>query len=290
MGFHRTNSGISNKPLLFGLHVIVYLEGGKKLKYDNVQEGNYHSSTEDIGYWQTLFDVYFPKEIKFEFRSIGSKRNIENMIPDVESGEIENTILAMDRDFDNITERLKKSKNILYTCGYSWENDAWNKESVKEVLKSLSTTCRTQLIEANHIIDEYYDECSLKLEKAVYIDAMLLSQGKPSFFDHGNYRKYIGNNNNIPSIDQTIIDEEMSSVGEYADNYKFEVSVLQDCFGHLFSELGYQILKHLLEKNDTLQKSAISSFIIAQFGGLLKDGELPYLDQHYRTEFSRIEL
>jgi hypothetical protein len=138
MSFTRTNSGISNLPLFFGAEIIVYTEGGiKSFSLQEVDEGKFNTKSVDIKFWNGLLKSNNYSK-KVEFRALGSKTASKTICEKIMSGEIQNTVVAKDRDldFDELTQF--DSPNILFTKGYSWENDVFTQQSTKEQITSMT--------------------------------------------------------------------------------------------------------------------------------------------------------
>lgn len=75
------------------------------------------------------------------------------------------------------------------------------------------------------------------------------------------------------------------------ENKLTELSLLVDCFGHLFAEYAYRLLAYLLERRRNkpkLPKDYAASMIVEKFGQLLCNNLLPDLKAHYDSEFSRV--
>jgi len=297
MSFRRTESGLSNSYLFFGVDAVVYLEGGSSLCRNDVNKGDYTDATHDIRFWQTVFSLYRPDKT-FKFCSIGSKETVSSIAQDILDGKIVNVIAAMDRDFDHINHRLLISSNVIYTHGYSWENDAWNEMSLKEAFCVLSGACKTKMQIETDIIEKYYNDLALCLRGPTRMDAVL-SQHENSFYNRGSYMRYVKiEQNGQPAVDREQIKSSMLDVRQrigkpIVRKSPFVISPLVDCFGHLFAEYAYRILVFLLEKvrnNPKIPKDYATSMIVEKFGQLLAHGLLPDLKQHYDSEFSRVML
>jgi hypothetical protein len=128
MTFTRTNSGMSNMHLFYGVDIIIYTEGGSKsFSTDEVEAGEYSKSSVDIKFWDGVLKANnFGKRV--QFRAIGSKTSSKLICEKILNGDIENVAIAMDRDLDQYFGGLLDSPFILYTKGYSWENDVFSKE------------------------------------------------------------------------------------------------------------------------------------------------------------------
>lgn len=295
MTFRRTTSGLNNSYLFYGVDAVVYLEGGDSLRKKEVENGIFSASTDDIRYWQSLFGLFRPNT-NYQFCSVGSKETVKSIAEDIVEGRIQNVIVAMDRDFDHINNRVLVHQNIIYTFGYSWENDAWAPDVVLEAYCLMSGSCKTGIQAERELIEQYFKECSLNLRGAVRIDAVL-SQVESSLFRRDSYMRYVNiSRSGYPCVNRQEIKNSLTlardNMGKpIISNSKFQVSPHIDCFGHLYAEFAYRILKYLLEKVKNLpkvpKKYAIS-MVVEKFVQSLRDGYLPELRDHYEVEFARV--
>ncbi|SPO67439.1 DUF4435 domain-containing protein [Pseudomonas sp. JV241A] len=132
MTFTRTNSGRSNLHAFLGVNVVVYTEGGE---FD--KEKKQSSCSIDAVFWKGFFSRFLP-DLTYEIRPLGSKDNLLPHAQDVASSKISNTIVVMDRDHDHHRRCLIEHPCVIYTFGYSWENDAWRAEAVISKLERIS--------------------------------------------------------------------------------------------------------------------------------------------------------
>jgi hypothetical protein len=97
MSFRRTVSGLSNQYLFFGVDAVVFVEGGRGFSKEEVNLGNFDTSSIDIKFWRGVFRYYYPNK-KFQFRATGSKTTLRSIAMDIASGNLKNVYVAMDRD------------------------------------------------------------------------------------------------------------------------------------------------------------------------------------------------
>ncbi|MEL7341062.1 MAG: hypothetical protein AAGM67_11285, partial [Bacteroidota bacterium] len=89
--FTRTERGLSNEHLFYGVEFIVYCEG-------ETVEGE--SSSLDEVFWTAVFSNN-GRAVKC--KSFGGKDALVALATKVSEGEIENVVVAMDRDYDHLT-------------------------------------------------------------------------------------------------------------------------------------------------------------------------------------------
>lgn len=134
--FTRTNFGLTNLPLFHSVDFIIFIEGGNRsLSVEEVLAEGENLAPEDTRFWKSIFDKNGVKK-SYALKPIGSKSSVIKIATKIESGEIRNIVVAMDRDLDDYFGRKLESPFILYTYGYSWESDVYTKELTKAQIAS----------------------------------------------------------------------------------------------------------------------------------------------------------
>lgn len=297
MTFTRTSSGLSNYHLFYGVDAVIFLEGGKSLNREQLASKEFNTNTDDIRYWKELFKHYKPN-LSCKFFSLGSKESVKNFARNIIENEINNCVAAMDRDFDNLSNTLLDETKVIYTFGYSWENDAWNPETLVKSYALITGTCDTQLEETKEKVISLYGAFDHKIRRAVFADALLLLNNH-SVFSRDSYIRYISIENSAPpELKLTEIRKSLSTartkVERRVENtLGFEVDPPKDCFGHLYAEYGYRLFCYLLHKAQVfskIPKTYAESIVVTSFIELLKDGIFPDIHKHYEKGFSNIKL
>lgn len=119
MTFERTRSGQRNRARFLGVELTCYVEGG----------GGQGEASADAIYWQAIFETFAPSR-KIKFLPRGGKPILETLAQQIVADNIDNTFVAMDRDYDGFREGLIRDRRILYSLGYSWENDLFCPDGV----------------------------------------------------------------------------------------------------------------------------------------------------------------
>lgn len=157
MSFCRSNSGVTNLHLFYDSDVIVFTEGGSRsYSVDEVEDGKYSTSATDIKFWGSILKTYNYHK-KIEFRAIGSKTASKYICEKITNGEVSNIIVTKDRDLDQYLDILVDSPFILYTKGYSWENDVFVKDLIISQIKNMLFEMEIS-DEIHSIIDAAYDD------------------------------------------------------------------------------------------------------------------------------------
>lgn len=109
MSLERSNYGLNNEHLFYNVSLVVYCEG---------KEGD--GSTHDEMFWSKVL-AYFG--VSCVCKSKGSKTNIVPLAIRAIEGNVRNILFAMDRDYGDYHGLPVSDQRVIYTYGYSWEND-----------------------------------------------------------------------------------------------------------------------------------------------------------------------
>src|SRR6185437_15614878 len=132
MSFHRTPGGLFNLRYFLKVDGVIYVEGGESFTAEQIMNGSYTAESHDIHFWRTVFRAC-GSSLKLAFRAVGSKTNLQKLARLVDNGEVTGTLVAMDRDYDHLFGNKISSPQVLYTYGYSWENDVWTTAIIEEL-------------------------------------------------------------------------------------------------------------------------------------------------------------
>ncbi|WP_164487393.1 DUF4435 domain-containing protein [Pseudomonas chlororaphis] len=146
--------------------------------------GKYNTHTCDIRFWQALFSYYRPGHV-YAFKSIGSKTAVKSIADRIVSGSVSNTIAVMDRDFEIVIGTALDHPNVIYTYGYSWENDCWSSNATYETYISITGACRVASQSIKSEMDALFLQFSKDIARAVALDGVLIQMAS-SFFDREN--------------------------------------------------------------------------------------------------------
>ncbi len=201
MSFTRTNSGLSNLALFHGVDLIVFTEGGEdSYSYEDVLAGKFNDRSVDIKFWSGVFSKHnFRKTV--EFRALGSKTSSKAICELLESNSINNIAVALDSDLDDIFGAKFTSPCILYTRGYSWENDVYHPQLVKEQIESLIFSAK---LPDNYIsiIDESYRYFNWYASRLLKLELMFKKAGSKFITDCNGERFINGKSEPKLKIDQ----------------------------------------------------------------------------------------
>lgn len=115
MTFTRTPSGIANYPRFFSVDVAVYIEG-------RVDDGGIVTS--DHYFYTQLFAAHLPKK-RIKIKCVGNRQSVLKYVESFSVNGRSNSLAVIDRDFEGLRCTLLDHPSLIYTYGYSWENDFW---------------------------------------------------------------------------------------------------------------------------------------------------------------------
>jgi hypothetical protein len=290
--FKRTARGLSNQYLFLRVDAVIYTEGGRdSLACDAVLRGGYNRTSLDAKFWHALFRLFVPDRT-FAFRSVGSKTTVTELAALIAAGEAENIVVCMDRDLDDFTGARIAGARILYSRGYSWENDVWVQPGVFAVVKMLSTNVNDLRALAAEI-REKYASFERTLYWTTYIHYVLASLGLETFAESDWQRTLLRRRRQPPRLDRRPLLKKLSEIRErLADARVFSASVIRvntlaDCHGHLVGDFGYHMLQYLLMKYadyGNISREIASALAIEAFANAIAHGRLEC--RYYRDIFS----
>lgn len=268
MSFTRTSSGLNNQFMFYNVDAVVFTEGGDvSWTFEDIRNNEFNEKSIDILFWKKLFDK-FRSELNIKFKAVGSKTTVKTIALEIKSKNLTTVIAAMDTEFDQLHGACIHHPNILYTHGYSWENDVWNKDVVISLLQNIS---------GEDIDREIIDNCMSSFEneilEAVYADAHLFGLGD-SFLPRKGHLKCIEcNKNRSPNVISEFINQlfiekglDRDQIKEYG--VKNGIQVNKNCYGHLLNDFIYHLTRYYIDVIlgiKTLHKDLIERFGINNF-------------------------
>ncbi|MCP2075479.1 UNVERIFIED_ORG: hypothetical protein J2Y77_004915 [Pseudomonas lini] len=239
MNFTRTNSGLSNSAAFHGVDFIVYSEGGE---YD--PELKCSKWAIDTIFWGGVFSKYIPS-LQYKFRPLGSKENVVPVAKKIAESKIANTIVVMDRDHDSHRGCVIKHPCVIYTYGYSWENDAWRADNLISKLAKLSPEREVN----SQIKKQINDQCKnfyADFRRLVYID-VLCSIGRIKGLDREKFWSYVDQKNcdrlkvKKEKFRELIKDVKLKRVAPFKYSGGHSIDAERDCYGKLLAKFFYGI-------------------------------------------------
>ena len=152
MSFSRTSPGLQNAARFYGVSAVVYVEG-------RPQTSESDPGSLDIIFWSKLFDRYAPN-LQVRVICRGSKSDLLHTAAQITGGALSNVIVALDRDYDPEVGVDVRHPAVLYSYGYSWENDVWCHEVIEALIASHSLVRPVPVAEKQLVRDAFDDFCN----------------------------------------------------------------------------------------------------------------------------------
>lgn len=152
MSFMRTSGGINAQRKFHRVDLTFHIEG-KNIK---TTPGFKVTDLCDYKYYKALLEHFLPNR-KIKIQVLGCCSDVLEYNNIIVRDNLENNLAIVDRDFNGIIKSRLNDKGVIYTHGYSWENDFWSEnicchiiamltagsvESVKKFSKSINRCMR----------------------------------------------------------------------------------------------------------------------------------------------------
>src|SRR5690606_1535779 len=154
---------------------------------------------------------------------------------------------------DEILKRRLVHEKILYTHGYSWENDIWNHKVIKGVVEELTAIRIT-----DSTLEDNFKDFLKKIKTAVNADGYLFKRGS-SFFPRKTGYLFCVNCQpvDLPYIKKEDIDSKFAEKALNKPNVnsfgrRNSINTLKHCYGHLLADYCTQLITHYIKKRHKL--------------------------------------
>ncbi|WP_213733627.1 DUF4435 domain-containing protein [Citrobacter europaeus] len=290
MSFSRTPSGLTNMATFCSADFIVFTEGGSgSFTAEEALDGNFNTMSVDIKFWSTVFNKYgFNKRL--HFRALGSKTSAEELALKAERSEVSNILVVRDSDLDDFLQRKIDSPFVLYTYGYSWENDTWHKDSIISQIEcfnmstALPENCRESIDKSFSALDKY--------ARRLLLLELIFRKNGLKFITECTGEQFI-NNRSQPILKSEPFLRQLKKnkdkiVRPVNNTFTINIdSAVRYCYGKLYECLGYNALCYVCKTYlgiKSLPKQLITSAMIERFAKL----EDHRIDQHYQGMINRL--
>ncbi len=284
--FDRTAFGRDNRALFYDVDKTVYVEGGCSVKGA--------SESFDGGFWRQIFATVRP-DLKIKILHRGSKADLTCLAINFDRIGFDNNIIAMDRDYDGALGNLIDNNKIIYTYGYSYENDIFYGEVLPEIFHSLCPICdiENELIDK---IDTLISEYCRAVWWGQYADICGYIIGT-KVIDRDKIGKYVSTNNPAlpPKIMKSALARDVYMANKNArvkrlSNVPLKIIDLPSLtVGHLYAHYCFHVLVHLhsiYSNTKKLTKDGVRSVAILRFSYYLINNKTDPISQYYNQVLS----
>ena len=288
MTFERSVQGQRNRNLFLGSDLIVYVEGGDET------QGVVESF--DILFWSTVFGACRPG-IKIRLIPKGAKRNVLSAAATLIGSDATGVCAAVDVDYDRITGRLVDDPRIIYTYGYSFENDAMAFDALVRAFYVLCPRC-PQEVNVSAAIQKYLSTLAVDARWLVRADLLACLAGH-AVIERRRCPKYLMSAayGAAPQISrEMVLSDVIRANVKPRDKVSLTsgtIDVLRDLVGHLYAEYGYRLVSHLhnvYSSKSKITKDGFYSVCIQAFGHLLATDSGHYLASYYRPYIEKVPI
>lgn len=242
MSFTRSSDGLSNYNAFLKTDVIIFSEGGNLNNPIDDTECNIWSI--DSIFWKAVFKKYWPEK-KIRIKSLGGKNNVLPYAKKIAFENSKNCVAVMDRDHDAHSNEIINHPRVIYTFGYSWENDAWRAGVLISALCELHPNGKIpdDLITAIH---DSYDVFFKRVNRLVFFDVLCSMQKLPGIPE--DFGTLVDVFNGVPfkvkrdSFKATIKAVKSNKKIPFKYHGKFRIVPAIDCYGKLMAEFGFGVL------------------------------------------------
>jgi hypothetical protein len=290
VSFSHTDRGISVLHKFFGVDIVVFVEGGGKTHtLEGVANGQGNEFSPDIKFWQELFNEFVPSK-KFHFKAVGSKTFLQGIAHKLILKQIEGIVVCMDRDNDHLTEQLRLHSGVIYTYGYSWENDVWTLDVVSCLFHQLHTGCRTR-VRVRSALEQEFKRFAANVFWAFHGERIVVSQGGPCLNRTKCDHLIKVHAKAPPSVDLSLLRQlvkEMRSGYRATKSKPSAPEPLLDCYGHLLATFAYNLLVYFLRthaKIHTLSREVATPLAIGCYVSTLDRN--PSRRAYYESRFKK---
>ena len=280
MTFTRTASGLNNQHLFYNVDFIVFVEGGQSFTKQEIDQGHFNETSIDVIFWKAIFSTFRPA--KYKFKAVGSKTAVKKVAEDIIQNNLTTVFTAMDQEFDMVLNNNLNHPNILYTHGYSWENDVWNEDVISNIIFRLSAIeTQTEIILSN------FNRFIQDVKFLVYCDAYMFSKGS-SYIPRPTHMRLFSVNGSVPPelnrLELLILQNNLTCTKSniYSYGSRKTIQVRRNCYGHLFGDYCKNLVKYILRSTHNLNGIAdemIRRLALCEFINYLK----PEIRNHYET-------
>ncbi len=263
--FDRSGFGRRNRTLFYDVDRIVYVEGGRDDK------GAMESF--DGLFWRRIYAIVRP-ELRIRILPRGGKDHLIGLAENMDISDDGKVIVAVDRDYDGIFNRTIDKKFVVYTCGYSFENDIFSPCVLEELFLSLCPICDDAIDVAGVIGDLINEFC----KDAWWAQLADVCGGivARKVIDRDRIPKYISNNSygSKPKLSKSAlaIDVYKANSGaprERVRDVPYKMTHLPEfSVGHLYANFCFKIMSYLhsiCSHTTKLTRDSVTSSAIANF-------------------------
>lgn len=287
--FDRSHFGRQNRALFYGVDRTIYIEGGPA-------SADKATDTFDALFWRQTFLAFRP-ELKIKLIPRGSKETVIKLALDTQYHKESSTLFAVDRDYDSLFGRLIDRPDVIYTFGYSLENDIFHPDLLTYLFFVMCPVCDIErdveeLLEgliADFCNDVWWaqlaDVCGNIISRKV------IDRERPTRYipDHRYGKK--------PKLAKSVLQKDVARANSGLARKTVRHAPLKKsdlprfAVGHLYAAFCYKSLMYLHSKYSRTakpSKDAITSIAVANFSNWLHINRASEIARYYQNALKDI--
>ncbi|MDQ1850760.1 hypothetical protein Q9299_20865 [Gemmobacter fulvus] len=272
MSLERTNYGLSNEHLFYNVSLVVYCEGKES-----------DGATHDEMFWGRVFSAF---GVKCVCKSKGSKTNIVPLARRAVEGDVKNIAFAMDRDYGDYHGFPILDTRVVYTYGYSWENDVLLSLNAVAVFSMFAAVANGDSVDQD--LRAFTVAASESASRVTHMDISnalttiaLFDRGKPvSIFVGGGQDLRFDAEGIARTFVKISAEHEMANVNEEQHDW------LRVFYGKACTRLIYQWFVDRSLAYSSRSKIPYDAFLRSCISGMVIDPETNIRDKYYRGAVS----
>ncbi|CAH5692126.1 TPA: DUF4435 domain-containing protein [Enterobacter hormaechei] len=285
MLFSRTIGGLSAQKVFYGADLIAYIEGKVSCENNCIYDDHFYSA---------IFKEFLPnKNIKIKI--LGNCNDVLDVYYKIINNNIPNSFAIVDRDYDGVLYSRLKDYRLIFTYGYSWENDFWSQNMCRSLLGIL--TMQSKIAQ-----DEFFKRVAHAERRLCFAHRVNLScklDGSPLFIlgkkggDNGiaiNLKSnfLITKNETKKFFDKIKQKNDRAFIINFMCENKLPAN--RSIQGHFWEYLSLQTLNAIVKKhsigNTTAPPSTLKNMAFASFKGQVNNYLARETYQHYQSCFN----
>ena len=223
------------------------------------------SRGDDVSFWEGVFEKFCSKKVSVTQR--GGKKELRAIL-DQKGGLSDNVYIALDRDLEDIIPDIGKRKNLIYTYGYSYENDLYSQQLIFDVIRHHAHLSEDSWGEVQKHIKNHMDTFSIEI--AAYMCAFSKAFQKhlsvlPNPTKSSNFEAFFIEKSiklNYDQIQKCInkLQEKCCISGKHLpfNNVRY-------CNGHLFETFVCHLVNYLCKNKRLLGKEELRELALRGF-------------------------
>lgn len=284
--FERSRFGQQNRSLFLGCDVVLYVEGRGR--------GSSGANGYDFLFWKRMFEAVRP-ELRLEIIQKGSKTNVLAILSDWGHNPPQGVYCAVDSDYDVLRGEMLAHPQLLFTYGYSFENDILFSDNIVE---TFFANCPVDYASCNvdELVSGWYSQLDRIGRRLARCDAATTKNGW-AVIDREKFQRYLSRvadrdvRFRIDQVRYSIKNANRKPRPPLVVNYRNDICGRRHLLGHLIFEFAYRVYLALLARfwsSTNFSRDVLTSVAITSLFSLIRSGSTHPVAHHYRNMLATV--